>query len=245
MVEGGDSVSPPRGSWAGRGAARASGRSLSLPGGGFPQARPRAVGAWGVALQGAWASGQERRGGPPSAVLAQQGISPPPCGGWGVPVAESVLAPPGPIPNPVVTQRSAGEYCGGDPTGGEAAADTPHPLPAAAVRRPAARPRSGRRIPNPSRGGAAAARWAHNPKVGGSNPSPATTQHTAEASVPIEGVGAFCISRRSFATAIKMIERRRGVNITSGRRFVFVHQLIYWIRIERISAGMRNTPPTI
>jgi hypothetical protein len=44
-----------------------------------------------------------------------------------VPVAESVLAPPGPIPNPVVTQRSAGEYCGGDPTGGEAAADTPHP----------------------------------------------------------------------------------------------------------------------
>src|SRR5918993_795934 len=51
----------------------------------------------------------------------------PACRGWGVPVAESVLAPPGPIPNPVVTQRSAGEYCGGDPTGGEAAADTPHP----------------------------------------------------------------------------------------------------------------------
>jgi hypothetical protein len=50
-----------------------------------------------------------------------------PRGGWGVPVAESVLAPPGPIPNPVVTQRSAGEYCGGDPTGGEAAAGTPHP----------------------------------------------------------------------------------------------------------------------
>jgi hypothetical protein len=44
-----------------------------------------------------------------------------------VPVAESVLAPPGPIPNPVVTQCSAGEYCGGDPTGGEAAAGTPHP----------------------------------------------------------------------------------------------------------------------
>ena len=43
-------------------------------------------------------------------------------------MAESVLAPPGPIPNPVVTQRSAGEYCGGDPTGGEAAAGTPHPL---------------------------------------------------------------------------------------------------------------------
>ena len=62
-----------------------------------------------------------------SAVLAQ---TPGPClrvRGWGVPVAESVLAPPGPIPNPVVTQRSAGEYCGGDPTGGEAAAGTPHP----------------------------------------------------------------------------------------------------------------------
>jgi hypothetical protein len=44
-----------------------------------------------------------------------------------VPVAESALVPPGPIPNPVVTQRSAGEYCGGDSTGGEAAADTPQP----------------------------------------------------------------------------------------------------------------------
>jgi hypothetical protein len=42
-------------------------------------------------------------------------------------VAESVLAPPGPIPNPVVTQRSAGEYWGGDPLGGEAAAGAPHP----------------------------------------------------------------------------------------------------------------------
>ena len=45
-----------------------------------------------------------------------------------MPVAESVLAPPGPIPNPVVTQRSAGEYWGGDPLGGEAAAGTSHPL---------------------------------------------------------------------------------------------------------------------
>ena len=42
-------------------------------------------------------------------------------------VAESVLAPPGPIPNPVVTQGSAGEYCGGDPVGGEAAAGTAPP----------------------------------------------------------------------------------------------------------------------
>ncbi len=47
-------------------------------------------------------------------------------GRWGVPVAESALAPPGPIPNPVVTQGSAGEYCGGDSVGGEAAAGTPH-----------------------------------------------------------------------------------------------------------------------
>jgi hypothetical protein len=63
-----------------------------------------------------------------------------PRGGCGVPVAESVLAPPGPIPNPVVTQRSAGEYCGGDPTGGEAAAGTPHPPPASGVGQTARRP---------------------------------------------------------------------------------------------------------
>ncbi len=50
----------------------------------------------------------------------------PAVGRCGVPVAESALAPPGPIPNPVVTRRSAGEYCGGDPVGGEAAAGTPH-----------------------------------------------------------------------------------------------------------------------
>jgi hypothetical protein len=41
-----------------------------------------------------------------------------------VPVAASAVAPPGPIPNPVVTRRSAGEYLGGDPQGGEAAAGT-------------------------------------------------------------------------------------------------------------------------
>ena len=43
-------------------------------------------------------------------------------------MAESAAAPPGPIPNPVVTRRSAGEYCGGDSTGGEAAADAPRLL---------------------------------------------------------------------------------------------------------------------
>ena len=42
-------------------------------------------------------------------------------------MAESAVAPPGPIPNPVVTRRSAGEYCRGDPVGGEAAAGTPRP----------------------------------------------------------------------------------------------------------------------
>src|SRR5215207_11231417 len=75
------------------------------------------------ARQGAWATRQERGGGRG----ADKASWSPACRGWGVPVAESVLAPPGPIPNPVVTQRSAGEYCGGDPTGGEAAAGTPHP----------------------------------------------------------------------------------------------------------------------
>ena len=44
----------------------------------------------------------------------------------GVSVAESAVAPPGPIPNPVVTHGSAGEYCGGDPVGGEAAAGATH-----------------------------------------------------------------------------------------------------------------------
>jgi hypothetical protein len=39
-------------------------------------------------------------------------------------VAESAEAPPGPIPNPVVTRCSAGEYYRGDPVGGEAAAGT-------------------------------------------------------------------------------------------------------------------------
>ena len=89
-----------------------------------------------MAMQGAWATRQDawatrtgasRGAAPGGGVAQQQGLRPPACRGWGVPVAESVLAPPGPIPNPVVTQRSAGEYCGGDPTGGEAAAGTPHP----------------------------------------------------------------------------------------------------------------------
>ena len=43
----------------------------------------------------------------------------------GGPVAESAVAPPGPIPNPVVTRRSAGEYLDRKVLGGEAAAGPP------------------------------------------------------------------------------------------------------------------------
>jgi len=48
-------------------------------------------------------------------------------------VAESAVDPPGPIPNPVVTHRSAGEYSGGDPMGGEAAAGAPRAGPTRAA----------------------------------------------------------------------------------------------------------------
>src|SRR5690606_31268165 len=110
------------------------------------------------------------------------------CGGGGVPVAESAVAPPGPIPNPVVTHRSAGEYCRSDSVGGEAAAGTPRPRHRRDGRRrpppaPCAQDGSTLELVHtqrttrdawPARGGAAAARWAHNPKVAGSNPAPAT-----------------------------------------------------------------------
>jgi hypothetical protein len=39
-----------------------------------------------------------------------------------------------------------------------------------------------------ARGGAAAARWAHNPKVGGSNPPPATKIATTETAPLYEGL---------------------------------------------------------
>ena len=42
----------------------------------------------------------------------------------------------------------------------------------------------GLRAKHPSRGGAAAARWAHNPKVGGSNPPPATRRERRHLMVP-------------------------------------------------------------
>ena len=106
-------------------------------------ARASRTGAWPELVRGAW----RRR--------ARRVRRRPACGGWGVPVAESVLAPPGPIPNPVVTQRSAGEYCGGDPTGGEAAAGTPHPR---------TRPRTGQT--RDQVGTAAAAGWSSGSSLG-------------------------------------------------------------------------------
>ncbi len=99
-------------------------------------------------------------------------------GACGVSVAESALDPPGPIPNPVVTRGSAGEYCGGDPVGGEAVAGTPrartHGRQSARRHADQHSSSTGRARSSTARGGAVAARWAHNPKVGGSNPSPAT-----------------------------------------------------------------------
>lgn len=56
----------------------------------------------------------------------------------------------------------------GDCMGGEAAAGVSDPLERDVIAIISA---ASGRLP---RGGAAAARWAHNPKVGGSNPSPAT-----------------------------------------------------------------------
>ena len=90
-------------------------------------------------MQGAWATRQERAHPRP---WRKHGVLAAGVRGWGVPVAESVLAPPGPIPNPVVTQRSAGEYCGGDPTGGEAAAGTPHPRVAVGQNEKRGKPRA-------------------------------------------------------------------------------------------------------
>ena len=72
------------------------------------------------------------------------------------------MATPRSIPNRVVPHTSAGEYCAGNRVGGEAAARTPDEM---VCDDPSARP---------PRGGAAAARWAHNPEVVGSNPTPAT-----------------------------------------------------------------------
>ena len=82
-------------------------------------------------------------------------------------VAQSAVAPPGPIPNPVVTHRSAGEYCGVAPREARPLRAPPNRLPDDAGQM------KYNRIAV-TRGGAAVARWAHNPKVGGSNPPPAT-----------------------------------------------------------------------
>jgi hypothetical protein len=83
-------------------------------------------------------------------------------GRLGVRVAESGVEPPRTIPNRVVPGASAGEYCVGDRVGGEAVART------------RAHTRRDSRFSQAARGGAVAARWAHNPKVAGSNPAPAT-----------------------------------------------------------------------
>src|SRR4051794_3678379 len=113
MVEGGDPAGHSfRGVTRQRGGPR---QREGPPSSGDGPPRPN---AGRVAGQGARARGQERGGDPLEGVLprnwcSKQGVPAPPVGGCGVPVAESVLAPPGPIPNPVVTQRSAGEYCGG------------------------------------------------------------------------------------------------------------------------------------
>ena len=75
------------------------------------------------------------------------------------------MEPPSSIPNLVVPHGSAGEYCTGNCVGGEAAAHTSE------RKRQLRQRHSYSQMP---RGGAAAARWAHNPKVTGSNPVPAT-----------------------------------------------------------------------
>ncbi|MEA2595792.1 MAG: hypothetical protein QOF01_2261 [Thermomicrobiales bacterium] len=76
-------------------------------------------------------------------------------------VAGGAAVPPGPIPNPVVTRRSAGEYCGGDPAGGEAAAGPPGA--AGATDGPAAR-RPRRRHDRPRT--APAAGWSSGSSLG-------------------------------------------------------------------------------
>src|SRR5579875_729567 len=106
--------------------------------------------------------------------------------GSGVRVAASGAEPPRSIPNRVVPGASTGEYCGGNSVGGEVAARTPDP--ATRFARPSFVPAQARHKSGPfsistrdhldpaARGGAAAARWAHNPKVAGSNPAPATSE---------------------------------------------------------------------
>ena len=55
-------------------------------------------------------------------------------------------------------------------------------------------------IPRTTRGGAAAARWAHNPKVGGSNPPPATKLNSRRICV-----GCFFVSLISFRARGKLL----------------------------------------
>ena len=47
-------------------------------------------------------------------------------------------------------------------------------------------------LPQSARGGAAAARWAHNPKVGGSSPPPATIVHRSKKPLPGNSEALLC-----------------------------------------------------
>jgi hypothetical protein len=99
-------------------------------------------------------------------------------------VSERGGEPPGSIPNPVVPPASAGGVLGGRPPGkrGPRARRPPGPPRSCAPRPPPSPRHQGLRMWDQARsprhalarGGAAAARWAHNPKVVGSNPTPAT-----------------------------------------------------------------------
>ena len=126
-------------------------------------------------------------------------------------MAESGVEPPRTIPNRVVPGASAGEYCAGDRVGGEAVARTTQ-----------LRSESGTLDSVVARGGAVAARWAHNPKVAGSNPAPATpygqppdevaspggfpfnppTSRTAAVWQPLPSVGARINCRVAFAQVV-------------------------------------------
>ena len=131
--------------------------------------------------------------------------------GGGVPgVSDRGGDPPGPIPNPVVPTASAGEVLGGQ-LPGKCGPRARHPAP---HRRPPSP--SPPRLRPPSRGGAAAARWAHNPKVVGSNPTPATI--FLDPSAPIRLDGCFLVPLGRCDTAMRCASNRtREMESSSSR----------------------------